>query len=172
MEKVKTKISCYIFKAKIKTLSGTVLDSVDEEWVVFCSLSFVNCPGRFVQWLVTAVCRRSRRILMLALRHTGTWHGVAGKSPRRTNSSCLNAVILCWRKLKKKTQKVFYLLHLQVKFPHSSGERGVLAMRFHCQAGMAFCTAAEKKRWSFGWGKQLGGTLKVRQSRPGQVNCS
>lgn len=142
-------MSCFLFP-QFRQLSGKI-----------CSMTCDCCLSK--EWENINACTEA----------LGTWHGVAGKSPRRTNSSCLNAVMLyCVGEKKKKTQKVFYSLHLQVKFPHWSGERGVLAMRFHCQAGMAFCTVTEKKRWSFGWGKQLGGTLKVRQSRPGQVNCS
>lgn len=142
-------MSCFLFPP-FRQLSGKI-----------CSMTCDCCLSK--EWENINACTEALRDLAW-----GCWE--KSKENQQQLSEC-SYVILCWRK-EKKTQKVFYSLHLQVKFPHWSGERGVLAMRFHCQAGMAFCTVTEKKRWSFGWGKQLGGTLKVRQSRPGQVNCS
>lgn len=47
LKKLKAKISCYIFKARIKTLLGKTLDSEYEEWVVYVPQA--KCFGIFIQ---------------------------------------------------------------------------------------------------------------------------
>lgn len=150
MEKVKTKISCYIFKAKIKTLSGTVLDSVDEEWVVFCSLSFVNCPGRFVQWLVTAVCRRSGRILMLALRHLGPGMGLLGKvQGEPTAAVWMQLCYIVLEKRKKNTESFLFVTSTSKISSLEWGKRSIgHALPLPGRNGILYCDREEKmKLW-------------------------